>query len=160
MEYRTRQVRGGWALQSTQHRMGLTGKFWLLVKIKIPTNRMTEASVEPVITSWTGQRLLLWKGRALFGLSGVSVERCDVCRGCSVLVFSVQQQTCRYCIHLLGFGAPGWSQDGGCTEVQEQSPGGAGGICRVWGPQSPLCLSWQQQPPAMRHCQPERSSPA
>lgn len=69
-------------------------------KIKISTNGTMGASVEPAITSWTGWRLLLLKDRALSGLSEVSLERWDVCRGFSYVgfleVFTDQQQTCLY----------------------------------------------------------------
>lgn len=55
----------------------------------------------------TWQKVLLWKGRALFGLSGVSVERCDVCRGCSVSVFMASSKHALIAAHLLGSAAPG-----------------------------------------------------
>lgn len=50
-------------------------------KIKISTNCTTEASLESAITSWSGRRLLLLKGRARSGLSEASLERWEVCRG-------------------------------------------------------------------------------
>lgn len=70
-------------------------------KIKISTNGTSEASVVLALTSWTGRRLLLLKGKALSGLFEASLEGGDVCRGCSCMffqeVFTDQQQTCLYC---------------------------------------------------------------
>ena len=96
-------------------------------KIKISTDGTTEASVEPAITCWTERRLLLLKGRALLGLSEVSLERWDVCRGCSCVVFlevfTDPQQTC-LCRSPSCWGLE-LQGEGGCarwTEMQEQSP--------------------------------------
>lgn len=101
-------------------------------KIKISTNGVTEVSGEPAFTIWTGQRLLLLKSRTLLGYFEVSLERWDVCRGCSYVVFlevfTGQQQTCLYCspshwgLELQGEDD---AQCGGCThctEMQELYP--------------------------------------
>lgn len=76
----------------------------------------------------------------MFGLLGVSVERCDVCRGCSVLVSLTSSKHALIAAHLLGFGAP----EGGVMlrmkEVQEQSPCGAGGDLQSLGSAKPLVL--------------------